>query len=244
MDRNEEFRKRLDKRLNKGRLISKGGFDPTPYVDILMEKTYYDDAEDLQELIDDVMTDPKFDFIFGHSSLLNTDQKTQTAAMMLERVIAAQEFDPKPHAQDLLDIYGTPAFDKYIEHSDEEDDEEFYDFEPYYADYSFTKEQKELISEAFEDMQYEKLYKNKKSDLPVSKARGLLSCLLICGALVFGFLTPNLLQRFGYLPSDAGWLIKIGVGLISVIILFLVAAKIIQIIANRALKKIRRLNDL
>lgn len=239
MDRNEEFRKRLDKRLNRtvvsGRFGNKKGFDPTPYVDILMEKVYYEDVEDLQEFIDDVLEDPRFDFIFGASSLLNIDQKSNTAAMLLQRVDAYQDFDPQPHVDDLLGIYGTPAFDKYIEFDDEDDEE--YNFEPYFADYDFTKEQKELISDAFLDLQIEKHRELEPSFSP--KQQFVHRFLFVIFVLLPPFFIPNLLQRFGLLPSDAGWLLKIGVGIVSLIVLVSILVKTIQVLGKRILKRMR-----
>jgi hypothetical protein len=244
MDRNEEFRKRLDKRLNKGRSIHKGGFDPTPYVDILMERVDYEDEEhieDLQEFMDYVLEDPAFDFIFGKSSLMNTDQKSHTAAMLLARVHAYHDFDPEPHAQSLMDIYGTPAFDKYLE-SDDEEDEEYYDFEPYSAEHSLTKEQKHLVEGAFYNLQRGKSANNKGKkvrDVEIVKPKYAFRILLLTIVVVVlpSFFIPNLLQRFGWLPPDAGWLLKIGVGMLSLIALFFSFSKVLQIILNRALKK-------
>jgi hypothetical protein len=240
MDRNEAFRKRLDIKLYKGRSVGKGSFDPTPYVDILMEKTYYEDEDvnDLQEFIADVMTDPDFDFIFGQSSLLNTEQKANTAAMLLQRVDAALDFDPFSHAKDLIDIYGTPTFDKYVEI--DEDGDECYNFNAYYAEYNFTKEQKELVLDTFIDLQNAKTPKFGDIDSRLSKKSGFCS-LLFVAVIIFvpPFFIPNLLQNLGALPSDAGWLLKIGVGVVSFIALFITMAKIILITANRVSKKLQ-----
>ena len=154
MDRNAEFRRRLDKRLNasskKGHFVGKQSFDPTPYIDIVMERTYFEDAEDSEDidiLMEEILTDPDLHFIFGHSSLLNPAQKAKTGEGVYHRIVAYYEFDPQPHAIELIGLYQTPAFDQYVE-IDEEGDEEF-DFSPYFANYNFTKEQKELISDQF-----------------------------------------------------------------------------------------------
>ena len=246
MDRNEEFRKRLDKRLNRtvvsGRFGSKRGFDPTPYVDILMEKSYYEDVQyddDLQEFIDDVLEDPQFDFIFGPSSLLNTDQKTKTATMLLQRIHTYQNFDPEPHADGLMGIYGTPAFDKYIEFDEDGDGEEEYNFEPYFANYDFTKEQKELIVDAFSDLQIERLQEIEPILDIGFKQRIVNVFIFLIFALLPPFFIPNFLQRLGWLPSDAGWLLKIGVGIVSFIVLFIVVIKVIGIWAKRTLKRMQ-----
>jgi hypothetical protein len=248
MDRNEEFRKRLDKRLNKGGLVSKRGFDPTPYVDILMERVDYEDydeVEDLQAFIDDVLEDPAFDFIFGKSSLMNTDQKSHTAAMLLERIDAYHDFDPEPHAQSLMDVYGTPAFDKYLETDDDDeeedyDDEEYYNFEPYFAEHALTKEQKYLVEGAFHNLQRGKspTRKGKNVEEIVSpKYAFRLLLITIAVVVVPSFFIPNLLQRFGWLPCDAGWFMKIGVWILSLIVFFFSFTKVIQVFVNRALKK-------
>ena len=251
MDRNEEFRKRLDKRLNKGGLLSKRGFDPTPYVDILMEKIDYEDyedAEELKEFIDEVLQDPAFDFIFGSSSLLSVEQRTKTAFMLLKRIRAFHDFDPEPHAEGLMDIYKTPAFDQYLE-IDEEDGQEYYDFEAYYAEYDFTKEQKEMIESAFDDQLREKtvVYKGERlSDTEIGSPKYAFWALavLIIVVIIPPFFIPNLLQHFGWLPSDAGWLMKIGVGIISLIVLFFGFKKVLKFFVNRTLNKIKRQNAL
>ena len=239
MDRNEAFRKRLDIKLNKGKSVGKSSFDPTPYVDILMEKTYYEEVEDLQEFIDDVMSDPDFDYIFGKSSLLNTEQKSNTAAMLLQRVDAYLDFNPNKHAQYLIDIYGTPAFDKYIE-TDEDDGEEYYDFSAYYADYDFTKEQKNLISETFIELQEGESPEYDTLDGQLNKRRRRSSFFIASIIFIPPLFIPNLLQYFGVLPPDAGWLLKIGVGAISLIVIFIFVSKILQILTNYAIKKMRK----
>jgi hypothetical protein len=213
-------------------------------VDILMERVDYEDyneVEDLQEFIDGVLEDPEFDFIFGKSSLMNTDQKSHTAAMLLERIDAYHDFDPEPHAQSLMDIYGTPAFDKYLE-TDEDDDDEYYDFEPYSAEHALTKEQKYLVEGAFHNLQRGKSATRKgknASDGEIVKPKYAFRILLLTIIVVVlpTFFIPNLLQRFGWLPPDAGWLLKIGVGILSLIVLFFSFTKVLQIILNRALKK-------
>lgn len=233
MDRNEAFRKRLDIKLNKG------SFDPTPYVDIIMERIDYEDVEDIQEFMDDVLTDPSFDFIFGKSSLMNTTQKAKTGEQVLQRVVAIQGFDPEPHAQALMDIYETPEFDQYREF--DEDDDELFNFHPYFDKDNLTKEQGDLIFETFIDLQSDKSSGYDILDSGLSKKQRSISYLFILGLIIIPpFFIPNLLQRLGWLPSDTGWLLKIGVGIISLIVLFFIIVKVIQVVANRAIKKIQR----
>jgi hypothetical protein len=242
MDRNEEFRKRLDKRLNRtvvsGRFGNKKGFDPTPYVDILMEKVYYEDVEDLQEFIDDVLEDPQFDFIFGASSLLNVDQKSNTAAMLLQRVDAYQDFDPQPHVDDLLGIYGTPAFDKYLDKGEDDDDDgyEDYNFEPYFDDYDLTKEQKELIVEVFEANRLSRYRQTEPTPDIGATHRSMNVFVFILFVLLPPFFIPNFLQRHGWLPSDMGWFLKIMLGILCFIVLFIIVMQIIQGLAKWALR--------
>ena len=233
MDRNEAFRKRLDIKLNKS------GFDPTPYVDIIMERIDYQDVEDIKELMDDVLTDPSFDFIFGKSSLMNTTQKAKTGEQLLHRITAVQNFDPEPHAEALMGIYGTPEFNQYMQF-DEDGDEEL-NFHPYFDKHHLTSEQRDFIFETFIDLQDDKSSGYDILDNGLSKKQRSITYLFILGLIIIPpFFIPNLLQRLGWLPSDTGWLLKIGVGIISLIVLFFIIVKVIQAVVNRAIKKIQR----
>ena len=222
MDRNEEFRRRLDKRLNASTKIGKQGFNPTPYIDIVMERIYFEDveeSEDIEALMDEILTDPDLDFIFGHSSLFNPAQKAKTAEGVLQRIVAYDDFDPQPHALTLIDLFQTPEFDQHIE-VDEEGVEE-YDFNPYYAQYDFTKEQKELIEEAFFRHKTKLLEaKIEQKEQAIAKKQRIWGAfVLIVFVFLPSFFIPNLLQRIGWLPQDAGWFLKITIVIISCIVL-------------------------
>ncbi len=216
MDRNEAFRKRLDIKLNKG------GFDPTPYVDIIMERIDYEDVEDIQELMDDVLTDPAFDFIFGKSSLMNTTQKAKTGEQLLHRIAAVQDFDPEPHAEALIDIYETPEFDQYREF--DEDGDELFNFHSYFDKDNLTKEQRDLIFERFIDLQDDKFSPNGPT-----KGEGITGFIVLLVFTVLpSFFIPNFLQRNGWLPSDTGWFLKIVVGIISFFVLMFILNKVMS----------------
>jgi hypothetical protein len=228
MDRNQAFRKRLDIKLNKG------GFDPTPYVDIIMERIDYEDVEDIQEFMDDVLTNPSFDFIFGKSSLMNATQKAKTSEQLMHRIAAVQDFDPEPHVLILMDLYGTPEFNKYVEF-DEDDDEEL-NFHPYFDKHNLTSEQRDVIFERFIDLQSDKLGIHGRGRNPntVTKGEAIVGFFLILIFTVLpSFFIPNFLQRNGWLPADTGWFLKIVVGIFSFFVLMFILNKVMSALQRK-----------
>ena len=242
MDRNAEFRRRLDKRLNasskKGHFVGKQGFDPTPYIDIVMEKTYFEDAEDnedIEDLMEEIVTNPNLDFIFGLSSLLNPAQKVKTTQGVLQRIVAYLEFDPQPHATFLL---GMSEGSEFYHYADVDEDGEL-DFSPYFAQHDFTKEQKELIEDAFYEHKTALSEAAKaQTEQPITKGQMILiTAFLILVVIAPPFFIPNLLQRIGWLPQDAGWFLKIIIGIVSCVVLFMILLKVTEFRAARALRK-------
>ena len=139
-----------------------------------------------------------------------------------------------------MGIYGTPEFNQYMQF-DEDGDEEL-NFHPYFDKHHLTSEQRDLIFETFIDLQDDRSSGYDILDNGLSKKQRSISYLCILGLIIIPpFFIPNLLQRLGWLPADTGWLLKIGVGIISLIVLFFSFSKALQIILNRALKK-NRLN--
>ena len=235
MDRNEKFRRRLENKLNqpikKESFVSKQNFDASPYVDIILDRMAEedDDIDATQDFIDGLMTNPDFAFILGKTSVLNQLQKTKVLQELMHRIMIAQEFDPEPYGKELSDMWGTPAFDQYK--NTDSDDSQLYNFDAFFEQHNFTREQKEMVRESFHALQSIKAGKNRwKLIIPF----------LIAAAMVVvtPFFIPNFLQQIGWLSKDSGWFIKILIGIISLIPLFYIAKTFFlistKIILNRA----------
>lgn len=230
MDKNEAFRRRLEKKkkelLKQDRptSIQTYGFDATPYVDIIMGKLLDgDEVDDPMLFLEGVPQNPDFDFIFGKSSALKTLQKGKILQELMQRLVRAKDFDPEPYVKELLDLWGTPTFEQYyILHEDGEKD---LDLTAYYAKYDWTKEQKRLVYELFLDLQLENARKNRKK---------IIAPFLISAALVLipPFLIPNSLQHMGLLPQDSGWFLKIIVGVFSAFVLYFIVKKGFTLVAK------------
>lgn len=220
MDRNEQFRKKIEARLNKSSRIGTrlhSDFDPSPYVDIIMDKLNEDENLDLTAVLD-VSKNAQFNFIFGKSSALNSTQKQEVMLAFTNRVLALQDFDTSIYVNELSDMYGTPEFAQFSTTDDEGN--KALDLGLYFNRYDLTKEQKELIATDFLEKQHKGAIANRKKIFPY--------LLLTIGlVLVFPFFVPNLLQKMGVLSADTGWLFKIFITLLSGIILFMASKKII-----------------
>jgi hypothetical protein len=219
MDRNEKYRQKLyaqskDKPKRDALKIS-GGFDPDPYVDVIME-SMMDEMEDhvdedTPDFLSNMDKNPHFDIILGKSSVLSLTQKSLVITRLKERMMLAQGFDPTPYVDELVELFDNKQFDQFKKFDDEGDF--VYDFKNYYKDKNFTKEQFTLIQSG--------LYKRQSG-----KARNITKKLIppfVLGILLVfipPFFIPNFLQKIGWLPIDAGWFLKISVGLLSLIVLF------------------------
>jgi hypothetical protein len=237
MDKNEELRRRLEKKkkdlLKQDRSMSvqTEAFDPSPYTDIIMDKFIHQDldrGDDPTAFMTGLPTNPEYDFIFGKSSVLNASQKAKIVRDLMERVLIAKEFDAEPYAKELLNLYGTPAFDVYKKEN--EKGEKDIDLTDYYAKYNWTKEQKQLVLSLFLDLQSEKAKKGLNK---------VIYPFFISAAFVLipPFFIPNTLQRLGWLASDTGWFLKIVVGIISGIVLYFIVKKLFIIKMQSLLNK-------
>jgi hypothetical protein len=246
MDRNDKFRKRLENKLNQ--TISKGSskFDPTPYVNILMDNTHWedDDEEELEDSVKEIANNPDLDFILGHSSVLNMAQKQMVAKEFQHRLNAIFEFDSSPFVNELLEIWETKEFDKYK--YTYEDGEEEIDLKEFYKKHRLTKEQKARVEEHFfeeigysdEDTDDEKFYKPVLvQNPPIGKKDKIAFALLVLIFVVTpAFLIPNYLQRIGWLAPNTGWFMKIAVGIMSAIALAFIWQRLINFFATRVFK--------
>lgn len=252
MDRSEKFKKRLANKLNL--LINQDGlgphriFDPTPYVDIMMDKIYWEDPVELDDSIDDIPTNPEFDFILGRTSLLNLNQKQLVVKALERRLNAIVNFDPSVLANELVDLQDTPEFDQYID----EDDEDGYDFTTFFDKHRLTKEQRQMVSEFFYEQirgDGEEHYDERAAG--IEKIRQAIepqnkffvySIILFLLAIIAvpPFFIPNYLQRIGWLSADTGWFFKIFIGGISAFILFKIVATIFNMLVNKALKNLQK----
>jgi hypothetical protein len=156
MDRNEKFRRQLANKLNQSitrdSSVQQQNFDPTPYVDILMDKIYWEDADvdDIEDSIEEMSSDSELDFILGGSSLMNLKQKQTVIKALQQRVNAIIGFDPEPFSNKLLAIWDTAEFKQYIVKDDDDDDDEvLYDFTTFYNKHNLTKEQGALVKQYF-----------------------------------------------------------------------------------------------
>jgi hypothetical protein len=253
MDRNEKFRRRLENKLNQTLNKGTGKFDPTPYVNILMDKVHWEDgdSEEIEDSIDDINTDPNLDFILGRSSLLSNAQKDMVVKAFQHRLTAVFEFDPLPFANELVEIWDTKAFEKYK--IVDEDGDVTYDFTEFNEKHNFTKEQKSLVEDCFfEQIGYEdedeynlrfekdaaQFAANKKAADKKAKLVGLAVVLLLIALFVVtpSFFIPNYLQKIGWLAPTAGWFMKIAVGIMSAIALLFIEIKLLNLVSKHVFK--------
>ncbi len=232
MDRNEKFRRGLERKLNqpiKKELSARASnFDPTPYVNIVMDKFLeQDDEEVIEDFLKIFNENPDFEFIFGKSSVLNLTQKQKVLEEFMHRMTVLQDFDPEPYATELADLWGKPEFEQYKKAENE--GEKVLNFDPYFEKHHFTREQKEIVFERFSDLMKSRVKKSRKTLL----IPFFIACLLV---IIPPFFIPNILQHMAWLSSDAGWLLKITIGIISGIVLFFIAKKLLSIVLNFLLK--------
>ena len=248
MDRNEQFRKRLEKKLNQTLDKESRKFDPTPYVNILMNEVHWEneDEEEIEDSIDAINTNPDLDFILGRSSLLSNVQKEMVVKAFQHRLTAIFEFDPLPFANELVEIWDTMAFEKY-KIVDEDGDVSF-DFSTFHKKNNFTKEQQSLVEDYFfEQIGYEdedeynlglqkandQIIADKKSQL-IYHVIALL--LIVIFVITPSFFIPNYLQSIGWLAPTAGWFMKIAVGIMSLIALLFIGTKLLNFVAKYVFK--------
>jgi hypothetical protein len=225
MDRNEKYRQKLyaqsKEKPKRDAFTISGGFDPNPYVDVIME-SMMDEMEDLEEgetpeFFLNLDKNPHFDIILGKSSMLSLTQKSLVVTRLKERMLLAQSFDPTPYVDELIELFDNKQFDQFKKFDDEGDF--VYNFNDYYKDENFTKEQFTLIKSGFH---------KKQSGKAKMFSRKLIPLFIFCVLLVIipPFFIPNFLQRMGWLSVDAGWFLKIGVGILSLIMIFLLVKKL------------------
>ena len=219
MDRNEQFRKRLEKQMSKPTKrdlpLRTTNFDPTPYADLIMD-IFAHDADEMQSFMLTMTENPKLSTILGKTSVLSAAQKSKVMFEFTRRVMVFQDFDPTPFVDELVDLYDKKEFEQFKKV--DKDGSTKFDFSAYFKQHDFTKEQISLINEQFLNRQSERTISNrKKLFLP--------SLIVLVMIVVPPFFIPNLLQKLGLLPSDAGWFLKIVVGLISVFMLYQIAVR-------------------
>jgi hypothetical protein len=249
MDRNEKFRRRLENKLNQTLNRGTGKFDPTPYVNILMDKVHWEDEdpEEIEDSIDDINTDPDLDFILGRSSLLNNAQKDMVVKGFKHRLTAIFEFDPLPFANQLAEIWDTKEFEKY-KIVDEDGDVSF-DFTEFHEKNNFTKEQKSLVEDYFfeqigyeDEDEYNLSVEKSTAELAATNKKaesiGLIIVFLLIAIFVVtpSFFIPNYLQNIGWLAPTAGWFMKIAVGIMSAIALLFIGIKLLNLVAKHVFK--------
>ena len=216
MDRNDKFRKQLERRLNKSdkkNHYRSDGFEPSAYVDFIMDKIKYDAPADIKKYLANMFDNPDFSIIFGKSSALTLSQKTMISDEFSKRILALTEFDTTPYVNGLSELFEENGIKQFRQL--DEDGEYYYDFNPYLAPYNLTREQKEAVTSAFMNRQHESASK---------MTRKLTFPLIICVALVVipPFFIPNQMQRMGWLSADTGWFFKIFIGIVSVVLLFFI----------------------
>jgi hypothetical protein len=235
MDRNEKFRQKLyaqsSNKPKRDSLRTSGNFDPNPYVDFimaqLMEEMEDDKEADPNDFLSEMMENPKFEIIFGKSSALSLAQKTMVVSRLEQRFRIAKDFDPTPYVDKLLDLFGKHELDQFKKYDEAGDFE--YDFDDYFKEENFTKEQMNLIQLSFYEKQFKRSKKITKTVIPAF----ILGILLV---FVPPFFIPNLLQKMGLLSVDAGWLLKIGVGILSLIMIFFLVTKLFLIYVDSMFK--------
>jgi hypothetical protein len=234
MDRNEKFKKRLENKLNQTLHKGSSKFDPTPYVNVIMDKIYWEDPDEFEESIDEINSNPDLDFILGRSSLLNLAQKQLVVNELQHRLTAIFEFDPKPFAEDLLQIWQTNEFDKYQEVDENGVD---YDFSEFYEKNKLTKEQSEMVSDCFfEQLEFKGIdgFKPKfvEKDIKITKKDVFVTLsLVLVFVIIPACLIPNYLQKTGWLYPSAGWFMKIAIFIMSAIGLLFIWRKVLDFIA-------------
>jgi hypothetical protein len=248
MDRNEKFRRRLENKLNQ--TLNKGSskFDPTPYVNILMDNIHWEeeDEEEIEDSLEALNHNPDLDFILGRSSLLNMAQKQMVVKELQHRLTAIFEFDPLPFANELVEIWDTMAFEKY-KIVDEDGDVSF-DFSTFHKKNNFTKEQQSLVEDYF----FEQIGNEDEDEYNLSVAKGnvravsdmkaekvglvIVLLLVVIFVITPSFFIPNYLQNIGWLAPTAGWFMKIAVGIMSAIALFFIGIKLLNLVAKHIFK--------
>ena len=236
MDRNEKFRKRLEQRLEnkQNQPIKKEPFAPTRrfdaslYVDIIFDKMSHENEDTINGFVENFFTNPDFAFIFGDSSALNSQQKMTVAQEFIKRIDATRDFNPEPYAQELSNVWSKPDFDKYKKTG--KDGKVKYDFDQFFEQYNFTKEQEAMVLASFHEIQKDKARIVRRTLIPAF-------IVALVFVIVLPFYIPNLLQRIGWLASEAGWGIKIIIGIISLIPLFYIAKYLFTTYASNVLNK-------
>jgi hypothetical protein len=248
MDRNDKFRKRLENKLNQTMDKAVGRFDPTPYVNILMDNIHWedDDEEELENSLEDININPNLDFILGRSSLLNPIQKKLVIKALQHRLISVFQFDAISPANELLEIWGTKDFEKY-QYVDEDGEVEF-DFSEFFDKHNFTKEQRTMVTDCFfeqigsdnddDDKFNERFVRPVPPASPFKHKIDIFAFILL--VLIFvgtpSCFIPNYLQSIGWLSPNAGWFMKIAVGIMSAIAIIFIWRKIINFLSKRILK--------
>ena len=226
MARNELSRKKFEVKRN-----TPERFDATPFVDIIMDKlAEKDEDNEIGELITTAPYNPEFSFIFGKSSLLNIHQKSQVLMDLAHRLGALEGFDSAMYLEELtnLHIYGSPDFEKF--RPKDENGYKAFDFDLFFEQYDLTREQKTIIMEDFYKLQSERAKIGRSKVGPTL----LLSLVLI---IIPPFFIPNLLQKWGVLPESAGWLLKIFIGVLSLIPLYFLIATMTGKVIDNILKR-------
>ena len=226
MARNELSRKKFEVKRN-----TPERFDATPYVDIIMDKLEGEEDEDeVEKFLTTVTDNPELSFIFGKSSLLNIHQKSQVLMELANRLAVLQGFDSAGYLEELTDlhIYGSPDFEKF--RPKDENGYKAFDFDLFFEQYDLTREQKTIIMEDFYKLQSERAKIGRSKVGPTL----LLSLVLI---IIPPFFIPNLLQKWGVLPENTGWLMKIFIGVLSLIVLYFLIARLTGKVINKILEK-------
>jgi hypothetical protein len=243
MDRNEKFRQKLYAQSNnkpkRDSLRTSGVFDADPYVDFVMEHLMNemedDEDADPNEFISGMMDNPELAIVFGKSSALSSTQKSTIVIRLIERFNIVKDFDPTPYVDKLAELFAKNELDQ-LKKFDKEGDF-VYDIKGYFKEENFTKEQLHIIQTSFYNRQSGEAKKFQRKLIPT-----FIFCIFL--VLIPPFFIPSFLQKMGWLSIDAGWFSKIGVGLLSLILLFFSIKQLFFIYVENIFKSEKVLLDL
>lgn len=234
MDRNDRIKQKyhIQKSFNPKRDVMRASenFDPDPYVDVILDNMAEEmeyNKDGLEDFLLNLTENPKLEIIFGKASVLNKAQKSMVIEHLRYRVKAVRELDSTPYVDELVTLFNNRDFDQFKNYDD--DGDVFYDFSDYFEDQNFTREQLDLIEAKFYERQ-------KATSKKFSWRLFFPTIISILTVIILPFFIPNFMQRLGLLSLNAGWFAKIGVGVVSLAILFFLMKKLLLMYVIKVLK--------